>query len=171
MQVGLLLPGYMPRGVVAITTDLADTAYVGNTEVIVYQLPFVAAPKRIYKVQFRVGRADTDSGGDNTNSAIRYAKQSLVARCRWASASTVTTSNPHIGEVRVTTFDDDSSTATGIDAHWFLLNPPAGQSAVGIGIWAARSPATGTGTIFGQVRCLADGNAHLAIEDVGPYSE
>ncbi|ATI18724.1 hypothetical protein SEA_DAUDAU_23 [Streptomyces phage Daudau] len=167
---GLLSPGYGPHGVVAITTGLADTAYVGNTETMVYQLPFIAAPKRIYKVCFRIGRADTDGTGDNADTLIRYAKQSLAARCRWASGSSVTTSGTSLGDYRVTVYDDDSNTASGMDASWYLVNPPSGQLTVGIAIWAAWSPATGTGG-HGQVRCLADGNAHFVVEDVGPYSE
>jgi hypothetical protein len=47
-----------------------------------------------------------------------------------------------------------------------LLNPPSGQLAVGISIRAARAAAT-----YGQVRFLTGPNAHLAVEDVGPYSE
>ncbi|MDX3405162.1 hypothetical protein PV708_02780 [Streptomyces sp. ME02-6977A] len=160
---GLLLPGYMPRGVVAITTDLNDTAYVGDTETVVYQLPFTAAPKRIYRVHFRVGRADTYSQGD---SSTRPAKSSMQVKCRWAAGSTVTTSGALIGDYRVSVFNDSSDTATGVDASFYLVNPPSGQLAVGISIYANRASAT-----YGTVRCLADTNAHLVVEDVGPYSE
>ncbi|MFF7800259.1 DUF7298 domain-containing protein [Streptomyces olivaceus] len=162
---GLLLPGYMPRGIVAIVTDLADTDHVGDTETMVYQLPFTAAPNRIYRVLFRVGRADVDNtGGADSNN--RPAKNSLLVKCRWASGSTVTASGASAGDYRVTVFNDVSDTATGIDTHFFLLNPPAGRSAVGITIRAGRSSST-----YGRVRCLADGGAHLAVEDVGPYSD
>lgn len=160
---GLLTPGHMPRGVVAITTDLSDTGYVGDTETMVYQLPFTAAPKRIYKVCFRVGRADTYNQGDTTT---RPAKNSMALRCRWAEGSSVTTGGTPLGDYRVSVFNDSSDTATGIDASFYLVNPPAGQKAVGISIWAARASAS-----YGTVRCLADGHAHLVVEDVGPYSE
>ncbi|MET8111173.1 DUF7298 domain-containing protein [Streptomyces prasinus] len=162
---GLLLPGYMPRGVVAITTGLDNTVSVDSTETVVFQLPFTAAPKRIYKVSLRVGRADVDGVGDNAGDTLRYAKNSLAVRCRWASGSTVTTSGTSLGDYRVTVFDDDSTTATGVSAHWFLLDPPAGQLTVGVSIWAGRNAAT-----YGNVRILADGHAHFAVEDVGPYS-
>ncbi|MEU9795072.1 hypothetical protein AB0E27_31555 [Streptomyces sparsogenes] len=161
---GLLGPGYGPHGVVAITTGLDDTAYVGDTETMVYQLPFIAAPKRIYKVAFRVGIADADSTGDQT--ANRYAKQGLTATCRWAAGSSVAVSSASIGYLRTTTFDDDSLTGTGADASFYLVNPPGGQLTVGISIKAARAAAT-----YGQVRYLTGPNAHLVVEDVGPYSE
>ncbi|MEU0344248.1 hypothetical protein ABZ092_36240 [Streptomyces bobili] len=161
---GLLSPGHAPRGVVAITTSLSDTAYVTEAETVLYTLPFRAAPKRIYRVSFRVGRADTNGTGDN--ATLRYAKSSMVARCRWASGSSVTTSGTSLGDYRVTVFDDDSSTATGVDASYILLNPPAGQLTVGIFGYAGRAAAT-----YGQVRFIADGNAFLMVEDIGPYSE
>lgn len=168
---GLLLPGYMPRGVVAIMNNLDDTAYVGNTEAMVYQLPFIAAPRRIYRVHLQVYSADTDNGGDNANTSIRYAKNSMIIRCRWAAGATVsTTGSTIIGNHRVTVFDDDSSTASSADCTFYLINPPAGQLTTGISIWAARSPATGTGN-YGQVRFLTSTGSHLSVEDVGPYAE
>jgi hypothetical protein len=166
---GLLDASHMPRGVVALTNNLDETAYIGNTETMVYQLPFVAAPKRIYRVHLQTYSVDTDGVGDNTNSAIRYAKNSMIVRCRWASGSTVTTSGTIIGNHRVTVFDDDSTTSSSADCSFYLINPPRGQLTVGISIWAARSPATGTGG-FGQVRFLVSTGSHLSIEDVGPYS-
>lgn len=169
---GLLLPGYAPHGVVALMNNLGDTAYVGNTETMVYQLPFIAAPKRIYRVHLQAYSVDTDNGGDNTNTNIRYAKNSMIIRCRWAAGSTVTTTGSTvIGAHRVSVFDDDSTTASSADCTFYLVNPPAGQLTTGISIWAARSPATGTGTIYGQVRFLTSTGSHLSVEDVGPYSE
>ncbi|MER6231732.1 hypothetical protein ABT169_21655 [Streptomyces sp. NPDC001616] len=148
---------------VALTTDLDDSAYAGDAETIVYQLQFRAAPKRIYKVTLRVGRADGTEVGDAT---ARGAKNSVVSRCRWASGATVTTSNPHLGDYRVPVFANDSSTSMGVHSSWYLLDPPAGTTTVGISIYAGRAAAT-----YGQVRIIADGNAILVIEDVGPYSE
>ncbi|WP_438470797.1 DUF7298 domain-containing protein [Streptomyces asiaticus] len=161
---GLLTPGYAPHGVVAITTGLSDTAYVGDTETVVYQLPFIAAPRRIYKVLLRVGMADVDSSGDDT--ARRYAKNAANVTCRWAAGPAVTANSASLGNYRVTCFDDDSLTATGVDATFYLVDPPFGQATVGVTIKAARPAAT-----YGQVRFLTGANAHLAIEDVGPYSE
>ncbi|AFU62076.1 hypothetical protein D854_gp66 [Streptomyces phage R4] len=163
---GLLSADHMPRGVVALTTGLDDTPYISESETMVYQLPFTAAPKRIYKVTLRVGRADTNGTGDQAGDVNRYGKNSLVTRCRWASGSTVTTSGAGVGDYRVTVFDDDSTSATGVCATWFIVNPPAGQTAVGIAIYAGRTAAT-----YGQVRYIADGGAVLVVEDVGPYSE
>ncbi|MFE9924259.1 hypothetical protein ACFYQA_22555 [Streptomyces sp. NPDC005774] len=162
---GLLLPGYMPRGVVGIITELDTTAYVGDTETVVYRLPFIAAPKRIYKVHFQAYSVDADGVGDNANDAIRYAKSGAIIRCRWASGSTVTISGTNIGAQRVPAFDDDSSTSLGADCTSYLLNPPAGQVTVGISIRASRAAAT-----YGQVRFLTNAGSHLAVEDVGPYS-
>lgn len=164
---GLLLPGYAPHGVVALTNNLAETAYVGNTETMVYQLPFIAAPKRIYRMHLQVYAVDTDGAGDNANSAIRYAKNSMIIRGRWASGSTVSTSGTIIGNHRVTVYDDDSTTSSGADCTFYLLNPPAGQLTVGISIWAARTP----DTTYGKVRFLVNTGSHLSVEDVGPYSE
>ncbi|WP_406192333.1 hypothetical protein OH733_05475 [Streptomyces griseus] len=160
---GLLSPGYAPRGVVALLMDLPDSPAVENTETMVYELPFRSAPKRIYRVNIRLGRADTNSTGD---AAAHSAKNSLVMRCRWAAGSTVTTSSTSLGDYRVTVFDDDSNTSTGVSTDFYLINPPAGQLTVGISIRAARVAAT-----YGNVRVIADGHAHLAVEDVGPFSE
>lgn len=163
---GLLSADHMPRGVVAITTDLASTDYVGDTETMVYQLPFTAAPKRIYRVHLQVYSVDTDGTGDNTNSNIRYAKSAAAIRCRWASGPIVTTSGTILGAHRVTVYDDDSSTSSGADCTFYLLNPPRGQLTVGISLATARAAAT-----YGQIRFLASSGNHLAIEDVGPYAE
>ncbi|MGW8953507.1 DUF7298 domain-containing protein [Streptomyces sp. NPDC055709] len=162
---GLLLPGYMPRGIVALTTNLATTASIGDTETVIYQLPFVAAPKRIYRVHLQVYAVDTDGVGDNANSAIRYAKSSAVIRCRWAAGSTVSTSGTVFGEHRVTVYDDDSATASGADVCFYLVNPPSGQLTAGITLATARAAAT-----YGTVRILPGTLSCLAVEDVGPYS-
>ncbi|MBQ0949253.1 MULTISPECIES: hypothetical protein [unclassified Streptomyces] len=163
---GLLLPGYMPRGVVAIMTNLGTTDYIGDTETMVFRLPFQAAPKRIYRVHLVAYSADTDGTGDNTNANIRYAKNSMIIRGRWASGSTVSTSGTAFGEYRVAVFDDDSSTSSGADVAFYLVNPPAGQLTVGVSIATARAAAT-----YGQVRFLAGAMSALVVEDVGPYSE
>jgi|SRR5690606_1875434 len=158
----------MPRGVVALTTNLdsmGNDAYV-DTETVVYTLSFTAAPKRFYKVHFQVYSVDSDGTGDNANNDIRYAKSSAAIRCRWASGSTVTTSSSILGAHRVTVFDDDSSTASGADISYFLINPPRGLTTVGITLAAARTPAT-----YGKVRFLTSTGNHLSIEDVGPFSE
>ncbi|MGM9381122.1 DUF7298 domain-containing protein [Streptomyces antibioticus] len=162
----LLLPGYQPHGIVAITKNLDTTAYVGDTETMVYQLPFIAAPKRIYRVHLQVYAIDTDGTGDNTNANIRYAKNSMIIKCRWASGSTVTTSGSTTGEHRVTVYDDDSTTASGADVAFYLCNPPAGQLTAGISIATARASAT-----YGQVRILPGSYSYFAVEDVGPFSE
>jgi hypothetical protein len=163
---GLLTPGYAPRGIVAITTNLATSAYVGDTETVVYQLPFTAAPKRIYRVHLQVYAIDTDGAGDNTNDNIRYAKNSAVIRCRWAAGSTVTISSPVIGEHRATVYDDDSSTAAGVDFAFYLINPPPGRLTVGATLLSARTAAT-----YGQVRMLPGSYSFFAVEDVGPSSK
>ncbi|WP_436739919.1 DUF7298 domain-containing protein [Streptomyces sp. BBFR102] len=164
---GLLSADHLPRGVVALMNDLDSTEYVGNTETMVYQLPFRAAPKRIYKVHLQAYSADTDGVGDNANTNIRYAKSSLLIRVRWAAGTTVTTSGTVIGAHRVSVFDDDSTTATSADCSFYLINPPAGQLTVGLSIWAARTP----DTTYGKVRFLTSAGSHLAVEDVGPFSE
>ncbi|MFF8845492.1 hypothetical protein ACF08N_22660 [Streptomyces sp. NPDC015127] len=156
----------MPRGVVAITTTLDNSAVVGDTETVVYTLSFTAAPKRIYKVCFRAAVVDTNGTGDNTNSAIRYAKNAADIRCRWAVGSSVTATSNNLGLMRATVFDDDSITAMGVDASYYLLNPPRGQITVGITLKAARASAT-----YGQVGLYPNSGSHLAIEDVGPHSE
>ncbi|MFJ6680596.1 DUF7298 domain-containing protein [Streptomyces werraensis] len=163
---GLLSADHMPRGVVAIMKDLGTTAYVGDTETVVYQLGFTAAPKRIYRVHLQAYVVDVDGVGDNTNSNIRYAKNSALVRCRWASGSTVTASSTVIGATRVTVFDDDSSTSSGVDASYYLVNPPRGLVTVGISLLAGRTAAT-----YGSVRFLSSASDSLVIEDVGPYSE
>ncbi|MGW8630614.1 DUF7298 domain-containing protein [Streptomyces sp. NPDC055793] len=163
---GLLLPGYMPRGVVAIMTNLGTTDYVGDTETVVFRLPFQAAPKRIYRVHLVAYSVDADGTGDNANSNIRYAKNGMVIRGRWASGPTVSTSGTAFGECRVTVFDDDSSTSSGADCAFYLVNPPAGQLTVGITIGTARTAAT-----YGQVRLLAGSLSALVVEDVGPYAQ
>lgn len=163
---GLLSADHMPRGIVAITTNLATSNYVGDAETVIYQLPFTAAPKRIYRVHLQVYAADTDSVGDNANTNIRYAKNSMVIRCRWASGSTVTASGTLIGEHRATVYDDDSSTASGVDFSAYLLNPPAGPLTVGITLATARAAAT-----YGAVRFLPGAISCFAVEDVGPHSE
>ncbi|ATI18887.1 hypothetical protein SEA_JANUS_24 [Streptomyces phage Janus] len=163
---GLLSADHMPRGVVAITLDLANSAVVGDTETMIYTLSFTAAPKRIYKVCFRAAVVDTNGTGDNANSAIRYAKNAADIRCRWASGASVTTSSSSLGLIRATVFDDDSVTAGGADASFYLLNPPRGQITVGITLRAARASAT-----YGQVGLYPNAGSHLAIEDVGPHSE
>ncbi|MFG2923875.1 hypothetical protein ACGFYA_20495 [Streptomyces sp. NPDC048305] len=164
---GLLSPGYMPRGVVALLNNLDETAYVGSTETMVYQLPFVAAPKRIYKVHLQAYSVDTDGVGDNASTNIRYAKTSMIMRFRWAAGSTVTTSGTVLGAHRVSVFDDDSTTSSSADCAFYLVNPPAGQLAVGVSIWSARTP----DTTYGKVRFLTSTGSHLAVEDVGPFSE
>ncbi|WAB08727.1 hypothetical protein SEA_ANDRIS_23 [Streptomyces phage Andris] len=163
---GLLDASHMPRGIVAITQNLATTAQIGDTETMVYQLPFKAAPKRIYRVHLQAYAADTDGVGDNTNANIRYAKNSMVLRGRWATGTTVTTAGTAFGEGRATVFDDDSATAGGIDINWYLLNPPSGQLTVGVAIYVARAAAT-----YGTVRILPGSFSFFAVEDVGPYSE
>lgn len=162
---GLLTPGYGPHGVVAITTGLADSGLVGDTETVVYKLTFTAAPKRIYRINFRAMMADTDSTGDQTNTIIRYAKNGATIGCRWATGSTVTTSGTPLGYIRATVFDDDSVTAMGAELTCYLVNPPRGQLTVGITLKTARAAAT-----YGQVQLYQSGVGHLAIEDVGPYS-
>ncbi|WDS51739.1 hypothetical protein SEA_TRIUMPH_25 [Streptomyces phage Triumph] len=163
---GLLSADHMPRGIVAITQNLATTTSIGDTETVVYQLPFTAAPKRIYRVHLQIFAADTDGVGDNANANIRYAKNSMNIRCRWASGSSVTASGTLIGEHRVTVFDDDSSTASGADVAFYLLNPPRGQVTVGITLNTARAAAT-----YGMVRVLPGSLSYFAVEDVGPHSE
>lgn len=162
---GLLDASHMPRGIVALTTGLATTASVGDTETVIYQLPFVAAPKRIYRVHFQVYAVDTDGVGDNVNAAIRYAKSSAIIRCRWAAGSSVSASGTVIGEHRVTVYDDDSTTASGADVCFYLVNPPSGQLTAGITLCTARAAAT-----YGAVRILPGVLSCFAVEDVGPYS-
>ncbi|WP_432006298.1 DUF7298 domain-containing protein [Streptomyces parvus] len=163
---GLLSADHMPRGVVAITLDLSNSAVVGETETVIYTLPFTAAPKRIYKVCFRAAVVDTNGTGDNANNAIRYAKNAADIRCRWASGASVTTSSNNLGVLRATVFDDDSVTAGGVDASFYMLNPPRGQITVGITLRAARTSAT-----YGQVGLYPNPGSHFVIEDVGPYAE
>ncbi|MCD2462465.1 hypothetical protein MBT42_02715 [Streptomyces sp. MBT42] len=150
----------------AITTTLDNSAVVGDTETVVYTLSFTAAPKRIYKVCFRAAVVDTNGTGDNANSAIRYAKNAADIRCRWAVGASVTATSNNLGLMRATVFDDDSITAMGADASFYLLNPPRGQITVGITLKAARASAT-----YGQVGLYPNSGSHLAIEDVGPHSE
>lgn len=150
-----------PRGVLALQT-LGTTAYVGDTESIVYTQQFQADAGRCYKVTIRIAAVDTDATGDNANTNIRYAKQSAMTTVRWATGTTVSTSSTAIGTFYSTTYDDDSNSATGMDATFYLNNPPAGPITVGVGLNTRRAAAT-----YGMVRFLPSTLSTLAIEDVG----
>lgn len=161
---GWRTPSYVersPRGIVSVQA-LASTAYIGDTETIVYSQTFTAEANRCYEINFRVAVVDTDATGDNASSTIRYAKQSGYTACRWAAGSTASNTSTLLGTFYNTLFDDDSFTATGINANWYLNNPPAGTVTIGIGLKVNRAAAT-----YGQVRYLVSGGSHLAIEDVG----
>ncbi|MFI2673995.1 siphovirus ReqiPepy6 Gp37-like family protein [Streptomyces albidoflavus] len=150
-----------PRGIVALQT-LGDTEYIGDAETIVYRRTFTAEAGRCYKIHLRVPVVDADSTGDAPS--VRYAKQAAYTFCRWASGTTVSASSATLGAVSTTVYDDDSTTATGVDAAFFLNNPPAGSATVGIGLTARRAAAT-----YGKVRYLSGATTcTLAIEDVGP---
>ncbi|MDX3525068.1 hypothetical protein P1P75_01010 [Streptomyces sp. ID05-39B] len=163
---GLLLPGYMPRGVVAVLNLLqADTTAAVTTETMAYQLPFVAAPKRIYRVHLGVYIVDTNTTGDGTATSFP-AKNSAVIRARWAQGSSVTITGTPFGASRATVFNDDNSTAGSADSTFYLFNPPAGQVTVGVSIAPVRAAAT-----YGAVSLSPSTGSHLVIEDVGPYAE
>ncbi|MGW3336214.1 siphovirus ReqiPepy6 Gp37-like family protein [Streptomyces sp. NPDC001009] len=148
-----------PRGVLALQT-LGTTAYVGDTETMVYTQQFTAEAGRCYKVVLRIASVDTDATGDNAST--RYAKQSAMTVVRWASGSTVASSNTAIGSFYSTTFNDDSNTSNGMDAAFYLNSPPAGPITIGIGLMTKRAAAT-----YGMVRYLPSTLSTLAIEDVG----
>ncbi|MFI6275934.1 siphovirus ReqiPepy6 Gp37-like family protein [Streptomyces sp. NPDC050988] len=150
-----------PRGVMAMQA-LASTAYVGDTETIVYTQTFTAEANRCYRINLRVAAVDTDATGDNASATIRYAKQSGYTACRWAAGTTVSNTSTLLGTFYSTLFDDDSFTASGINANWYLNNPAAGTVTIGIGLKVNRAAAT-----YGQVRYLVSGGSHLAIEDAG----
>lgn len=150
-----------PRGVIAVQA-LASTAYVGDTETIVYTQTFAAEANRCYRINLRVAAVDTDATGDNASATIRYAKQSGYTACRWGAGTTVSNTSPLLGTFYSTLFDDDSFTASGINANWYLNNPAAGTVTIGIGLKVNRAAAT-----YGQVRYLVSGGSHLAIEDAG----
>ncbi|SNS50560.1 Gp37-like protein [Actinacidiphila glaucinigra] len=151
-----------PKGIVSITSITASTPYVGDTAAIVYTQAFTAEAGRCYRVTFRALSADTDATGDNADSNIRYAKQSMLTTIRWAAGTSVTTSSTSAGEMATTTFDDDSVTATGINLNAFINNAPAGTVTVGVAINARRVAAT-----YGQVRVLPGGVGAIVVEDVG----
>ncbi|AKY03779.1 hypothetical protein SEA_VERSE_24 [Streptomyces phage Verse] len=152
------------RGLVAPIQMLGTSAYVGNTETMIYTQQFTAQANRSYKVVMRMPSVDTDGAGDNTNSTIRYAKQGAITYCRWAAGATVTTASQSVGNFYTTTFDDDSVTSMGLMCEWYIVNPPAGLITVGISLFAYRSPHT----TYGMVRYLPSASATLGIEDVGP---
>ncbi|AWY07589.1 hypothetical protein SEA_YOSIF_25 [Streptomyces phage Yosif] len=150
------------KGVVALQS-LGTSAYVGNTETMIYTQQFTAQAGRIYKVVMRMASVDTDGAGDQTNTLIRYAKQTGITHCRYAAGSSVSTSSTTLGNFYTTTFDDDSITSMGLTCEWYMTSPPAGLITVGISLYAARSPHT----TYGMVRYLPASGATLAIEDVG----
>ncbi len=160
---GLLSPGHAPRGVVALLTEFPHSDLLGDTETMVYQLPFIAAPNRIYRVHFHAVAADTDGEGDNS---ARGAKNCMIARCRWASGSAVTTGGTLIGNNRTSVFVNDSLSATSVDFSSYLINPPRGQLTVGISGQAGRAAAT-----YGRVAFLGQAGSYFVIEDVGPFSD
>lgn len=153
----------LAKGLVALQA-CGTSAYVGNTETMIYTQQFTAEANRTYKVVFRMPSVDTDSTGDNATATIRYAKQTGVTQCRWASGTSVSTTSTNAGSLYTTTFDDDSQTSTGAQAEWYIQNPPAGTVTVGISLYAIRSPSS----TYGQVRYLPSTGSQLAIEDVGP---
>lgn len=160
---GLLSPGHAPRGVVALLTEFGHSDLLGDTETMAYQITFTAAPNRIYRVHFHAVAADTDGVGDNS---ARGAKNCMVARCRWASGSTVTTAGTLIGRNRTSVFVNDSLSATSVDFSSYLVNPPRGQLTVGISGQAGRSAAS-----YGRVAFLGTDGSHFAVEDVGPFAD
>ncbi|MFI6205904.1 hypothetical protein ACIBAI_05815 [Streptomyces sp. NPDC051041] len=151
------------KGVVALQTltAMTDAQYVGDTETMIYTQSFTAEASRCYKVVLRIASVDTDGTGDSTS--LRYAKQSAMTTVRWAAASTVTTSAASLGTFYTTVFDDDSNTSTGVEATFYLNDPPAGLITVGVSLVARRAAAT-----YGRVRYLTSTRSTLAVEDAGP---
>ncbi|WP_254792786.1 siphovirus ReqiPepy6 Gp37-like family protein [Streptomyces sp. CC77] len=150
-----------PRGVKAIQ-NLATSPYVGDAPTLIYTQGFTAEANRCYKVVLRIAVADTDGIGDNTDSGVRYAKQGAYTAVRWAAGTTVSASSTIAGDFYSTTFDDDSSTATGLDITCYINNPPPGPVTVGVTLNARRTAAT-----YGSVRYLPSAMSQLVIEDAG----
>ncbi|MEU3265121.1 siphovirus ReqiPepy6 Gp37-like family protein [Streptomyces bacillaris] len=151
----------LPRGVKAIQA-LTTTAYIGDTPTMVYTQQFTAEANRCYKVLVRIASADTDGIGDNSNTNIRYAKQSAYTCVRWAAGTTVSTSSTLAADFFSTTFDDDSNSSTGLNIACYINNPPAGTVTVGVTLNTRRAAAT-----YGNVRYLPGGASQLVIEDAG----
>ena len=152
------------RGIVVLKQNLPTTAYIGDTETIVYSQAFTAETGRCYKITLCVSSVDKDSAGDNADDNLRYPRQSGVTTCRAATAgATLSTSSPSLGSIFTTVVDDDSQSASGVCAAWYLNNPAPGTCTVGISLYAKRPAAT-----YGSVRYIAYGNQQLAVEDVGP---
>ncbi|MEU9605467.1 hypothetical protein [Streptomyces sp. NPDC048057] len=147
----------------AIQTDLTNTA-LASVETMAYQLTFTAAPKRIYKVHFLAYLVDAGSEGDGTAS-VYPVKNAAIVRGRWAPGASASDGTV-FGAYRVAVFDDDATAAQGCDCTFYLTNPPAGQTTVGISIAPSR-PAT----TYGPVAFQPSIGSHLVVEDVGPYSD
>jgi hypothetical protein len=72
-------------------------------------------------------------------------------------------SDTTLGAIRVPLFDNGSAYSMGVDTHFYLVDPPAGQITVGISLRPVMD-----GTVYGGVRFLPNPGSHLAVEDVGP---
>ncbi|AKY03707.1 hypothetical protein AVT26_gp25 [Streptomyces phage Lannister] len=155
------VPAKLARGIV-YTATLGTTAYIGDTETMAYTHTFKAAAGRTYKIHYRLTSVDTDGTGDNTNTNIRYAKNSAILYCRWKSGTSVSVTDPQIAQAYATVFDDDSTSSTGAELTAYLIDPPAGDVTVGLSVKTGRAAAT-----YGQVRFLPAGGARMVIEDVG----
>jgi hypothetical protein len=146
---------------------VVTTGYVGNTETRAYLVTWKCELNRLYRVTLNVGSVDVDGPGDNSNTDIRYAKNSAVIRARWKYGTDCTVTDSDLGYRLVTVFDDDSMTSTGVTAEWHVGGfGTAGDVAVAITLATYRAAAT-----YGNVRLLTNGASAntLRVEDVGPW--
>jgi hypothetical protein len=152
-----------PRGIRYYST-VGTTSYVGDTETRAFLTTWKAEASRLYRITLSVGNIDTDGVGDN--ATVRYAKNSMVIKARWASGTTADVADSDLGYRLQTVFDDDSMSASGQTCVWYLGGAPAGDLAVAITIKAYRAAAT-----YGSVRIIGTGgsSATLTVDDIGPW--
>ncbi|WP_031513717.1 DUF7298 domain-containing protein [Streptomyces sp. NRRL F-5123] len=150
-----LYPDPRPRGVI-VRQIVSTSALVGNTETMMYTQTFYAEAGRNYEIHFRTAVLG-NSAGDGT------AVQSGRTICRWAAGSTVTTAGTLIGDVYTTAFAPDLTRASGVDATFNLISPPAGLITIGISLYALRQPAS----TYGSVHYGTNGQSELLVSDNG----
>ncbi|AOQ26922.1 hypothetical protein SEA_RANA_23 [Streptomyces phage Rana] len=147
------------RGIVYHQAITANTAYIGDTETIVYPHTFQAAQGRTYKFTYNLLVVDADGVGDTTPPG---AKNAAHLYGRWASGATVTSSSTVVAQKYHTIFSDSSDRDSGTMLVGYVVNPPAGQVTVGLGLRVRIASGTN-----GMTRILPGGGSYFAVEDVG----
>ncbi|AGM12046.1 hypothetical protein SEA_GODPOWER_24 [Streptomyces phage Godpower] len=147
------------RGIVSHEAITLNTDYIGDTETIVYPHTFQAAQGRTYKFTYNLLVVDANATGDTTPPG---AKNAAHLYGRWAAGSTVTTSSAVVAQKYHTIFSDSSDRDSGTMLVGYLINPPAGQITVGLGLRVRIASGTN-----GMTRILPGSGSYIAIEDVG----